>query len=363
MASRKAATTEERVTLQTIADRLGVSRTTVSNAYGRPDQLAPGLREKILETAEELGYCGPNAAASALRRGRSGAVGLLWTEPLSYAVSDPAAVLFLQGLAEVFDEHGTSLLLLPAPVRREAGVGAARDAIVDAFLVYSIAADDPRLTPILQRKLPVVIIDEPRLPGAAYIGVDDRGGARAVAQHLIDLGHRHFGVITFPMREDNHTGWASAERQAAATFPVTKNRLLGYAEALSAAGVSWDSVPVYEGVTNMPEVGTAGMTALLQRTPRPTAILATADQLALGALAAAKSHRLEVPSVLSIAGFDDVPSAQTSQPPLTTIRQPLREKGTAAARMVVNGWDPEQPPELILPTELVIRDSTGPAPA
>ena len=87
------------------------------------------------------------------------------------------------------------------------------------------------------------------------------------------------------------------------------------------------------------------------------------DQRALGVVRAAASHRLEVPSVLSVAGFDDVPAAQTAQPPLTTIKQPLRQKGTTAARLVVDGWDSDRPPELILATELVIRASTGPAPA
>jgi DNA-binding LacI/PurR family transcriptional regulator len=360
--AKRGAQTSEKVTLQTIADRLGVSRTTVSNAYGRPNQLAPALREKILRTAEELGYCGPNAAASALRRGRSGAVGLMLTEPLSYAVSDPAAVLFLQGLAEVFDAQGSSLLILPAPLQWKTGVNAVREAIVDAFIVYSVADDDPRARPMLARNLPVVVVDEPRRPNAAFIGIDDFTGARTVAQHLLDLGHRRFGIVTFPLIEDDHTGWVPAGRRAAATYPVTANRLGGYGEAITAAGLDWNSVPIYEGKTNSIEVGEAGAAALLNLEPRPTAILATSDQLALGALRAARSHGLEVPSVISVAGFDDIPNAQSAQPPLTTVRQPLREKGSAAARMVVGGWDPGQPPELLLPTELVIRASTGPAP-
>jgi DNA-binding LacI/PurR family transcriptional regulator len=358
----RGANTTEKVTLQTIADRLGVSRTTVSNAYGRPNQLAPALREKILRTADELGYCGPNAAASALRRGRSGAVGLLLTEPLSYAVSDPAAVLFLQGLAEIFDAHGTSLLILPAPLHWEAGVNAVREAIVDAFIVYSVADDDPRAFPMLARNLPVVVVDEPRRPNAAFIGIDDRSGGRMIAQHLLDLGHRRFGVLSFPLIEDDYTGWVPAERRAAATYPVTADRLRGYEEAIEAAGLDWDSVPIYESKTNLVEAGEAGVTALLNLDPRPTAILATSDQLALGALRAAASHGLEVPGVISVAGFDDIPNAQSAQPPLTTVRQPLREKGSAAAQMVVEGWDPSQPPELLLPTDLVVRASTGPAP-
>src|SRR5829696_938928 len=348
-----------KVTLQTIADLLGVSRTTVSNAYGKPDQLAPALREKIFKTAGELGYCGPNAAASALRRGHSGAVGLIFAEPLSYAVSDPAAAAFLQALAEVFDQKGTSLVILPKPVEREAGVHAVRD----AFVIYSGSEDDPRLTALLGRNLPIVVLDEPRQPGGAYIGIDDFDGARSIAQHLLDLGHRRFGVLTFPLRDDDYFGWVSAERRTSATYSVTINRLNGYAEAITAAGLDWEAVPAYEVRSNLLENGIAGATALLALDPPPTAILAVSDQLALGVLEVARSHGKGVPGVLSVAGFDDIPAAETAQIPLTTVRQPLRGKGTAAARMVVDGWDLDRPPELILPTELVIRASTGPAPA
>ena len=352
-----------KVTLQTIADLLGVSRTTVSNAYGKPDQLAPALREKILKAAGELGYCGPDPLASKLRRGKSGAIGLTLTEPLSYAVGDPASALFLQGLAEVFDEHGTSLLILPAPKSVDAGVAAVREAAVDAFVVYSISDDDPRSTAIAQRNLPAVIVDEPRLPHAAFIGIDDAGGARAVAQHLVELGHRRFGVLTFPLQDDRYAGWVTPERLAGATFPVTANRLHGYAAALSAAGIDWNAVPIYEVESNLPGTGATAAAELLALDPPPTAILAVSDQLALSAIRVARSHGKGVPGVLSVAGFDDIPAAETAHIPLTTVRQPLREKGAAAARMVVEGWDSDHPPELILPTDLVVRASTGPAPA
>src|SRR5206468_2989230 len=98
------------VTLQTIAERAGVSRSTVSNAYGRPDQLAPALRERILQIATDLGYPGPHPVARTLRRGRVGAVGLLFTEALTYAFRDPAAVLFLQGVAETLQSTDIGLL-------------------------------------------------------------------------------------------------------------------------------------------------------------------------------------------------------------------------------------------------------------
>src|SRR5919108_6451372 len=152
-----------RVTLQTIADRLGVSRTTVSNAYNRPDQLAPALRERILAKARELGYSGPDPAARRLRSGRRDVVGLLLTEQLSYAFTDPAAVLLLQGIARASERAGLALLLIP-----EHGPGvrnAVHDAVVDAFCIYSMPAGHPNVLAALERRLPMIAVDEPRLEG------------------------------------------------------------------------------------------------------------------------------------------------------------------------------------------------------
>lgn len=362
MAKRGAQTTEK-VTLQTIADRLGVSRTTVSNAYGRPDQLAPALRDKVMETAKELGYCGPNAAARSLRMGKSNSIGLLVTTTLSYTVTDPAAVHLLQGFAQVFDECGLSLLTLPAPHDEATGIEVARSALVDGFLVFCVTENDSRLRAIMERKIPIVVVDEPRLPGLGYVGIDDRAAARSVAEHLVGLGHRRFGVLSLALTDQFRDGFADLDRQAQIDFPVSRDRLNGYADALTAAGIAWESVPVYECGDNSQESGERGFTEVWSLPEKPTALLVAADMLALGAMRAAQRHELRVPSDLSVAGFDDIPEAQFAQPPLTTVRQPLREKGTAAARMVVDGWDSDQPPELVLPTELVIRASTGPAPA
>jgi DNA-binding LacI/PurR family transcriptional regulator len=352
----------ERVTLQTIADRLGVSRTTVSNAYSRPDQLNPALRQSILDVANELDYAGPHAAARSLRRGRSGSLGLIFTESLVYAVTDPAALLFLRGIAEASEPAGSALLLVPAPHGRRAGAEAVRNAVVDGFLVYSVADDDERLQAVLERRLPTVMVDQPRQPDAGFVGIEDRAGARAVAEHLLALGHRRFGVIAFPLVEDDFSGPADARRQAAATFPITRARLDGYADALRGAGLHWEEVPVQETPLNAPESGELAAAALLDRVPRPTAILAFSDLLAIGALRAAAARGLRVPEALSVAGFDDIPRAATAQPPLTTVRQPLLEKGLTAGRMILEGWPVDDPPSVLLPTELVVRASTGPAP-
>ena len=151
------------MTLQTIADRLGVSRTTVSNAYNRPDQLAPELRERVLATAEELGYTGPDPAARRLRSGGTEAVGLLFTESLAWAFTDPAAVMFLQGFATATEDAGLSMLILPGAMGRpgtphagRAGKDAVREAVVEGFCCYSLPEGSADLAAAIERRLPLV---------------------------------------------------------------------------------------------------------------------------------------------------------------------------------------------------------------
>jgi DNA-binding LacI/PurR family transcriptional regulator len=348
------------VTLQTIADALGVSRTTVSNAYNRPNQLNPELRRKVLETAAALGYAGPDPAARRLRSGRSEAIGLLFCDTLSRAFADPAAMLFLQGLAGQTEPAGLPLLLLASPQPDGADVvRAVREAVVDSFVVYSLPENHPQVNAALERRVPVVVVDEPRLPGMSFIGVDDRGGSRSAAEHLVELGHRRFGIISMRVIDDDHPGGRlQPDRLAAATYSVTRERLAGYREALEAAGIDWSAIPIEERPGNSRETGATAARALLAEEPRPTAILANTDLLAFGALGAARELGIDVPGELSVVGFDDVPGAAYSVPPLTTVRQPLEEKGVVAGRVVLERPEPR---ELLLPTELVVRESSGPA--
>ncbi len=351
-------TIEPTVTLQTIAGQMGLSRTTISNAYNRPDQLAPELRTHILEIAEGLGYAGPNPTARSLRRGKSGAVGLLLTENLSYAVTDPASVLLLQGLAGVCDIHSTNLLLLPYSPGGDRGASAVQDAVVDGFIVYTTNDDDPRLEAISRRKLPTVFVDEPRRDGFPFVGVDDYNGARQAALHLLEHGHRDCAVIIFPLAEDGYRGLVDPRRVATATYHITRDRLRGYTDAFQTAGIPVTELPVWECDVNSIENGIAGAKLLLDRNPRPTALLCLSDQLALGAIRAITGQGLRVPEDVSVVGFDDAPDAAASSPPLTTVRQPLREKGRVAGELLLGGWG-DEPPTILLPTELVVRSSSG----
>src|SRR3954447_16998967 len=185
------------VTLADVAAHLGVSRTTVSNAYNRPNQLSPTLREKVLAAALELGYNGPDPMARGLRRGQTGSLGLVFDAPLSYAFTDPAAVLFLKGMATGLEEHGAALSIVPrVPEGAERSAELVRSALVDGYMLFCTPADDPRYAAVRARGLPFVLVEYPDAPAAAQVQIDDVAGAPTAARHVVDLGHRRVGIVT-----------------------------------------------------------------------------------------------------------------------------------------------------------------------
>jgi DNA-binding LacI/PurR family transcriptional regulator len=188
------------------------------------------------------------------------------------------------------------------------------------------------------------------------VGVDDRGGTRSAARHLLELGHRRLAVAALPKHRTDE-----GRRSAEGRDDMWSERLTGVREAVEAAGLSWDSVPVVtapvEGIRR--EGGRDVGRRLLDRPDPPTGVVSMSDELAAGVLDAAAERGVPVPGQLSVVGFDDTPTAASTTPRLTTVRQPLVAKGEEVARLVLAGA-PEQ--DLVLPTELIVRGSTGPVP-
>src|ERR671916_1627301 len=191
---------EGKVTLMTVARAVGVSPATVSNAYNRPRKLSPALRERIFATARDLGYPGPDPAARGLRRGRAGSVGLLFGEALTYVFQDPGAVEFLRGLTEGTAKHNTALQLIAAldADEQEGAASLLANAIVDGLVVWTLPDRHPILRLARERGIPLVIHGGPRLNGVPFVGIDDRAAAGAIAEHLLQLGHRSLAVISHP---------------------------------------------------------------------------------------------------------------------------------------------------------------------
>jgi DNA-binding LacI/PurR family transcriptional regulator len=343
-------------TLASLAAELGVSRTTVSNAYNRPDQLSPELRRRVLETARRLGYPGPDPVARSLRTRKAGAVGLLLTENLSYAFRDPGAVRFLEGLALACEDAGQGLHLVPVNPER-ADVASVHRAGVDGFVVYSVPDDDPHLAAVLERPVPTVISDQPDLSDVDRVGIDDNAAMSELAQHLISLGHRRVGVVCMRLGSHRNDDFATVERQRNAHFHVQRARLAGLAGAFESVGTAWSNVPVVERFDHTIAGGATAAAQLLDRDPQVTALICTSDILALGALEEARRRGLRVPQDLTITGFDGIHAAV--QAGLTTVDQPILEKGREAGKLLLNGPDPGRPRKVTLATKLVLGNTSG----
>ena len=295
-------------TLASLAAELGVSRTTVSNAYNRPDQLSPQLRSRVMEAARRLGYPGPDPVARSLRTRKAGAIGLLLTEQLSYAFRDPAAVAFLEGLSLECDQARIGLLLVPASPDSEdvRAVSSARGRrirrLLDAGRRSAPGRDDRPAGAVGDLRPAVPRRHRPgrhrRRGGDARDGrPPDRSGSPA------DRGDLH---AARPIAAG--TGRSMA-RAASAHYHVQRNRLAGLRDAFAAAGVAWDRVPVVERFEHSVAAGASATAEVLTLDPGITAVIATSDVLALGAIEEVQRRRQRVPEDVSVTGFDGIRAA------------------------------------------------------
>ncbi len=349
--ARSAEPPAARPTLETVARAAGVSPMTVSNAYNRPDQISEQTRARVLEIARELGYPGPDPAGRSLRRRRADTIGVLLTEQLPYAFADPGMVAFLHGLATGLADAGQALLLLPTEGNAE--FAHVRNALVDGFVVTSLAPGHPAVADVLGRRLPVVSWGQPRIAGVPRICVDNALAVAKAARHLLELGHTSFGIVTIGDPSGRSSGDVPGVELA------MRSRVSGFLKALSAAGITrrrsrWSGLREMRG-----RDGSEAARTLLAGRLRPTAVFGVTDVLALGVLDAAASAGISVPGALSVVGFDDVAAAATSMPPLTTVSQSLFDQGRLAAKVVLDqvaGREVKIPP---IRTELVVRGSTA----
>lgn len=339
-----------------LAQAAGVSPTTVSHVFNKPERVAAATRERVLKAAAELGYTGPDPTARHLRRGRADAIGVVYTDELGFAFEDPATASILGGLSRVCGARDLNLLLVPLGLSASGVRSAAlASAAIDGFVVYSVPQGAPGLDLVLNRALPTVIIDSPQnVPTAAFVGLDDRGTTRSLAEHLLRLGHRRIGIIASRLGTTPYNGPAGTDRWADAPYVIIANRIRGIHDALSAAP---GDVPIEERFDNTIESGTQALHDLLDRHPDLTAVCCLTDVLALGALTAAAQRRLHVPDDLTITGWDDLPEARRVG--LTTISQPLAGKGQAAGELLL-GAGADEPRRVILPTRVEIRRTSGP---
>jgi DNA-binding LacI/PurR family transcriptional regulator len=334
-----------RVTIADVANAAGVSKTAVSFAFNNPERLGQATLERVLGVAHDLSYT-PHPAARALSTRRSGTIGVLIPQRLSAVFANPFLGELIQGLGELCEEHDLTLLLVP-PLDGSLEL-AIRHASVDGFISLGLGPDDRALGVIDGLGIPTVLIDSEDSGTHPVLNVDDRGGAEAAANHLLMLGHRRLAVMVLP----------PARGQMSST-PTANRRLAGYQAAIEAAGAP---APVSIAAGISVAAGVRAFESLPSGSQAPTGLLAMSDMAAIGVLNAARSRGVRVPIDLSVVGFDDLPISAWTNPPLTTVRQPIVEKGRLAARMLIqlmNGKGVDSPAPLS--TTLVVRGSTSAA--
>jgi DNA-binding LacI/PurR family transcriptional regulator len=329
-------------TLDEVARLAGVSRSAASRAINRSGHASQTTREAVERAVRELGYV-PNPTARALATQKSGAVVLAVSDHDPELFADPFYAQIIAGVSAGLER--TDLVLMLALADSDFGRSRLerilRSRRADGIMLMGLHGDDPLYRLAGKLDLPVVYGGRPlNAEPAWYVDADNRGGARLAAEHLIGTGRRRIATITGAL--DTHVGTA---------------RLRGFQEALAVAGLD-NSLVEHGDFTEAS--GTAAVARLLAAHPDLDAIFAASDNMAAGALRALRAAGRPVPGDVAVVGFDDHVIARYTSPPLTSVAQPIKQLGREMAKMLVSLIDGEQPGPLILPTRLVVRESSEP---
>jgi DNA-binding LacI/PurR family transcriptional regulator len=332
-------------TLDGVAREAGVSRATVSRVVNGSPKVSPDVRRAVERAVLRLGYV-PNSAARSLVTRRSESVGLIITEPANRLFEDPFFPRLLRGISAELSARNLQLVLLmpedsDAEQRLERYLAAGH---VDGVLLVSLHGADPLPAHLQARGVPMVVGGRP--PGgvaASYVDVDNREAARSAVRHLAALGRQQIATITGPL--DMGAG---------------ADRLEGYIDGLSELGRARDDRLIAEADFTY-EGGAAAMRRLLEAAPDLDAVFVASDLMAAGALNVLRTAGRAVPGDVAVVGFDDSPLAAATEPPLTSVRQPIEEMGRELVRLLVASIEDAKRParRVLLSTDLIQRASSG----
>ena len=339
-----------------VAKRAGVSKTSVSFAFNQPDNLKVATRERILAAAAELGYR-PSPIARRLANRRTDQLGLVVPQSTHDIFANPFLPELVRGIGDVCDAEGIAVVIVPpvkGSIRR-----AVESALVDGLILLGMVPDHPDLEEVRRSGTPVVGLDVEDWYGVDVIGIDDAHGTAQAAEHLYGLGHRDIAVVLIAEHPDS-----PVDEQ----HGISARRLAGIRQGL---GLAPDSDVSPDGVTRLriistavsEEGGRAALATLIADDDPPTAVITMSDVTAIGIMAGAIDAGVSVPGDLSVVGFDDIPAASWTTPRLTTVHQPIREKGRRAAHRLIQAirsGSEHRPVVEILPTRLVVRGTTAP---
>lgn len=329
-------------TMRDVAERAGVSVTTVSHVINDTRPVSDELRRRVLASMANLGYQ-PNRLARSLRRGQTHTIGMIIPDS-----ANPFFAEMARGVEDTSFENGYSVILCNSDgdLNKELlYTNVLTEKRVDGILFVAAGLSTDRIRDLQTQRTPLVVVDRD-LPDAAVDSVltDNAQGGWLAARHLIDLGHRRIACITGP-----------------SDVTPSAERVTGYRQAMKKAGIPVDESLVVKGDFQYDSAYRASI-QLLQIKDPPTAIFACNDLMAVAVMSAALAEGRQVPGDLSVVGFDDVRLAAFANPPLTTIAQPKYEMGVVAATMLLERMrDLEMPAHRrVFETNLVTRRSTAP---
>ncbi|MFL5756451.1 MAG: LacI family DNA-binding transcriptional regulator [Chloroflexota bacterium] len=333
-----------RPTSSDVARAAGVSRTTVSFVLNdRADaRISSATRRRVLDAAEELGYRA-NVPARQLAAGTSQTIGLVLRQSPEHVANDALLPDTLRGLAWAARGGDFRVLVEPLPPGTRSYVDLVRSRQVDGIVVSGPRSDD---TALIGRSDGMPLVLQGTIDGSAVpsVDIDNRTAARDAVDHLIDLGHRRIGCIT----------------NASLEYTAARDRAAGYRDALADAGLMSEPGLLVEG-DHDPQSGHDAMQALLAEPDPPTGVFVGSDVVAFGVFGALREAGLRVPHDVSVVGFDDIPLAGYTDPPLTTIRVPAYELGAAAGRVLLDLVAGRSVKAMTrLPAPLILRGSTAP---
>jgi DNA-binding LacI/PurR family transcriptional regulator len=347
--------TEKAARLADVAKAAGVSQGTVSNVFNRPELVREEVREHVRAVATKIGYRGPDPRGRLLRAGKVNAIGVATAEPLSYFFDDPFARELLRGMSEACDAAGAGLSLVSA-MNDEKLSWNIENALVDGFVLLCIEGGERLVDLTRQRQLPFVALalgkDDPTI---SAVGTDDVDGARQLAEHLVGLGHRRFAALSLEFT-DGHVGLVTEAETERAIYSTSRDRIRGYFDVFRRHGIDVSGIPIWETENDKPTT-IAGLEAIFARPERPTALICMSDRVAMIALDWLRGQGIAVPGEVSVVGYDGVPEAALTTPPLTTVTQPIAAIGRRAVEMILDGST--QVRREVLPLELTARGSTG----
>jgi DNA-binding LacI/PurR family transcriptional regulator len=334
------------VTTHDIAREAGVSRTTVSYVLNdRPGiSVSSKTRQRVLATARKLGYV-PNSAAEMLVTGRSRSIGLVMSRPELISV-DGFIPIMMYGLNEVCREGGYRLAMeaIHDPPKLDDYLDLAKSKRIDSMIIINPRKGDAGLRKVIESKFPVLVFGSSERPRESALATREHQASRHITRHLIALGHQRIAHIS----------------HASLDYVAVHRRLEGYRAALGAAKLPFEKSLFAEGDFTA-ESGYHAMKQILASKADPTALFAGNDTIAVGAMLAIREAGLVIPDDFAVVGYDDLPLAAYSSPPLTTVRTHAFEQGKLLAEAAIKLMDQEKigSRQNILPLDLIIRDSCG----